>query len=127
MKHASTTAPSELRPRSFAWTLLMGVAALTIALAGVRSVADIVGPVLMAVVITITLHPIRRWLERGRLPGWAISVLMLAAAVLLLSVFALALMVSVAQLAALVSTYADQITDGVANVGNTLRDAGVKQ
>ncbi|SDK27217.1 Predicted PurR-regulated permease PerM [Nocardioides sp. YR527] len=127
MKHASTTAPSELRPRSFAWTLLLGAAALTLTLAGVRSVADIVGPVLMAVVITITLHPIRVWLERGRLPGWAISTLMLASAVLLLSVFAVALMVSVAQLAALVPTYADQIADGVANVGNTLRDAGVKQ
>ncbi|MFD7073462.1 AI-2E family transporter [Nocardioides sp. NPDC059952] len=127
MKHASTTAPSELRPRSFAWTLLLGAAALTLALAGVRSVADIVGPVLMAVVITITLHPIRLWLERGRLPGWAISTLMLAAAVLLLSVFAVALMVSVGQLAALVPTYADQIAEGVANVGNTLRDAGVEQ
>ena len=52
---------------------------------------------------------------------------MLASAVLLLSVFALALMVSVAQLAALVPEYADQIKDGVANAGNTLRDAGVKQ
>ena len=78
-------------------------------------------------VITITLHPIRLRLERGRLPEWATSVLMLASAVLLLSVFAVALMVSVAQLAALVPEYADQIKDGVANAGNTLRDAGVKQ
>ena len=52
---------------------------------------------------------------------------MLASAVLLLSVFAVALMVSVAQLAALVPEYADQIKDGVANAGNTLQDAGVKQ
>lgn len=111
MKHASTTAPRELRARSFAWTLLLGVAALTIALAGMRSIGDIIGPVFMAVVITITLHPIRLWLERGRLPGWATSLLMLASAVLLLSVFAVALMVSVAQLAALVPTYADQIAD----------------
>lgn len=127
MKHASTTAPSGLRSRSFAWTLLLGVAALTIALAGVRSIADIVGPVFMAMVITITLHPIRVWLERGRLPEWATSLLMLASAVLLLSAFAVALTVSVAQLAALVPEYADQIADGVANAGNTLRDAGVKQ
>ncbi len=81
----------------------------------------------MALVITITLHPIRIRLEHGRLPEWATSVLMLASAVLLLSVFALALMVSVAQLAALVPEYADQIQDSVANAGNTLRDAGVEQ
>ena len=97
MKHASTTAPSGPRSRSFAASLLLG-AALTVALAGVRSIAEIVGPVFMALVITIALHPIRLRLERGRLPAWATSVPMLASAVLLLSVFAVALMDSVAQL-----------------------------
>ena len=52
---------------------------------------------------------------------------MLVSAYLLLSVFALALMVSVAQLAALIPEYSDQIKDGVANAGNTLKDVGVKQ
>ncbi len=127
MEHASTTGRDGPRTRSFAASLLLGVAALTIALAGVRSVSEIVGPVFMALVITITLHPIRLRLERSRLPEWAASVLMLASAVLLLSVFALALVVSVAQLAALVPEYADQITDGVESAGNTLKDAGVEQ
>ena len=127
MKHAATPPRSGPRARSFAASLLLGIAALTIALAGVRSIADIVGPVFMALVITITLHPIRLRLERGRLPEWAASLVMLASAVLLLSVFALALMVSVAQLAALVPEYADQIEDGVANAGTSLKDAGVQQ
>jgi AI-2 transport protein TqsA len=127
MNHTSMTTPGDARARSFAASLLLGVAALTIALAGVRSIAEIVGPVFLALVITITLHPIRLRLERGRLPEWATSILMLVSAVLLLSVFAVALMVSVAQLAALVPQYAEQITEGVANAGNTLRDAGVKQ
>jgi len=98
MKHASTTGPSGPRSRPFAASLLVGAAALTIALAGVRSIAEIVGPVFLALVITIALHPIRLRLERGRLPEWATSVPILASAVLLLSVFAVALMISVAQL-----------------------------
>ncbi len=127
MNHAAATPRSTPRARSFAASLLLGIAALTIALAGMRSIAEIVGPVFMALVITITLHPIRLRLERGRLPEWAASLLMLASAVLLLAVFALALMVSVAQLASLVPQYTAQIQEGVANAGNTLRDAGVKQ
>jgi predicted PurR-regulated permease PerM len=115
------------RTRTFALTLLLVVAALTIALAGVRSTADIVGPVFLALVITVTLHPIRIRLERHRLPQWAASLLMLLAAYLVLFLLTLALIVAVAQLAALIPEYTVQIKDTVANAGNTLRDLGVKQ
>jgi AI-2 transport protein TqsA len=115
------------RARPFALTLLFVVAAVTIALAGIRSIADLVGPVFLALVITVTLHPIRRWLERGRLPQWAASLLMLLAAYLLLFLLTLALVVSVAQLATLIPEYADQMKETVANAGNTLKDLGVKQ
>ena len=77
MKHAAAGRGKARRGRSFGTNLLLGVAAFTIVLAGVRSVSDIVGPVFMALVITITLHPVRVRLER-RLPGWATSILMLA-------------------------------------------------
>ena len=71
---------------------------LTIALAGVRSIGDIIGPVFLALVITVTLHPIRLWLERRPLPAWAVSiVVMLLAAYLVLFLLTLALIVSVAQ------------------------------
>jgi AI-2 transport protein TqsA len=115
------------RARPFALTLLLGAAAFTIALAGVRSVADIIGPAFLALVITITLHPIRLWLERHRLRDWVASIVMLLAAYLLLFLLTLALIVSVAQLADLLPQYTDQINDAVVNAGNTLRDLGVKQ
>ena len=128
MTHAatSTTKSTGRDSRSFGASLLLGVAAFTIALAGMRAVADIVGPVVMALVITITLHPIRTRLER-RLPGWATSGVMLVLAVLLLSAFAFALIVSVAQLASLVPGYTAQIQDGVAETVTVLKDAGVQQ
>ncbi|MFI6826473.1 AI-2E family transporter [Kribbella sp. NPDC050241] len=128
-----TSAPASIRDayeraRPFALTILLGVAAFTIALAGLRSIADIIGPAFLALVITITLHPIRIRLERHqRIPGWVASILMVIAAYLLLLLLTLALVVSVAQLAALVPQYSAQITDAIANAGNALRDLGVKQ
>jgi AI-2 transport protein TqsA len=115
------------RARPFALTVLIVTAALTITLAGLKSISDIVGPVFLALVITVTLHPIRLRLERSRLPAWAASLVMLLAAYLLLFLLTLALIVSVAQLAELLPQYTDDITDGIENVGNTLRDLGVKQ
>ncbi len=115
--------PTE-RARPFAVTLLLGAAAFTIALAGVRSINDIIGPAFLALVITITLHPIRMWLERHhRLPSWAASILMLLAAYLLLFLLTLALTVSVAQLAELLPEYTDQLKDVVSDAGNTLEES----
>jgi AI-2 transport protein TqsA len=116
------------RARPFAVTILFGVAAFTIALAGVRSIRDIIGPAFLALVITITLHPIRIWLERRpHIPGWLASILMLAAAYLLLFLLTLALTVSVAQLASLIPQYADQVNTAVTDAGNTLNNLGVDQ
>jgi predicted PurR-regulated permease PerM len=108
-------------------TLLVGVAALTIILAGVRSIADIVGPVFLALVITITLHPMRLWLERHHLHETVASIVMLLTAYLVLFLLTLALIVAVARLADLLPEYTDQITEGVDNVGDSLRDLGVQQ
>ena len=115
------------RARPFALTMLVGAAALTIALAGARAIADIVGPAFLALVLTITLHPIRIWLERHRLPEWAASVVLLLAAYLVLFLLSLALIVSVAQLAELLPQYSDQFTQLVTNAGNTLKSLGVQQ
>jgi AI-2 transport protein TqsA len=115
------------RARPFAVTILLGAAALTIALAGARAIAEIVGPVFLALVLTISLHPIRIWLERHRFPEWAASVMLLLAAYLVLGLLTLALIVSVAQLAELLPQYEAQLTAVVEDAGNTLRSLGVQQ
>jgi AI-2 transport protein TqsA len=115
------------RARPFAVTILLGAAALTIALAGARAIADIVGPAFLALVLTISLHPIRIWLERHRFPELVASVVLLLAAYLVLFLLTLALIVSVAQLAELLPQYEDQLTQVVTNAGNTLTSLGVQQ
>jgi len=113
--------------RPFGAEILVAAAALTIALAGARTIADIIGPVFLALVITISLHPIRIWLEQHRLPEWAASVVLMLAAYLVLFLLTLALIVSVAQLAELLPQYSDQLTQVVTNAGNTLKSLGVQQ
>ena len=128
MNDATSTAdPGRDRARAPALTLVLFLAGIALVLASVRSLADLIGPIFLALVITVSLHPIRIWLERFRLPEWAMSVIMLAGAYLLLIALTLALMVSVAQLAGLIPEYSDQIQEGVASAGNALRDLGVKQ
>jgi predicted PurR-regulated permease PerM len=128
MKNSTTSAGTVYaQARPFGLTLLLVTTALTITLVGVRSTADIIGPIFLAVVITVTLHPIRIWLERHNLPEWAASLLMVLAACVLLLLLMLALIVSVAQLAALIPQYADQLNDAVESAGNSLRALGVKQ
>jgi predicted PurR-regulated permease PerM len=113
--------------RPFGAEILVFAAALTIALAGARTIADIIGPVFLALVITISLHPIRIWLERHRLPEWAASVVLLLAAYLVLFLLSLALIVSIAQLAQLLPQYSDQLSQVVTDAGNTLKSLGVQQ
>lgn len=121
----SSAAPR--RHQSSATNILLTLAALTIVLAGLRSIAHIVGPVFLALVLTITLHPIRLWLERHRLPGWTASIVMLLAAYLLLVLLVFALTLSVSQLATLIPQYSEEMRDVVATVTTTLRDAGMQQ
>lgn len=61
----------ERLPRSA--LVLLVVASLTVALAGVRAAADIVGPAVLALVLIITVHPVRRRLVRRGLPEWLVS------------------------------------------------------
>jgi len=112
---------------AFATRLLVVLAAATIVLAGMQSIRGIIGPIFLALVLTITLHPIRTWLESRRLPEWATSIVMLLGVYLLLILLTLALIVSAAQLAALIPQYADQIKEDAANLGDALGDLGVKE
>jgi predicted PurR-regulated permease PerM len=49
-------------------TVLMATAAIVVVVAGLRSASDIVGPVVLALALTILFHPLRRaW--SGGCPG----------------------------------------------------------
>ncbi|EMD26439.1 AI-2E family transporter [Amycolatopsis azurea] len=113
--------PSPLRPRDSgealprALVVLLGSAAVVIVLAGLYAVAWLVGPVFLALVIVITLDPVRTWLRRKGLPRWlTVAVLVVTVYAALLLLF-LVVVVSLAQLSALLPRYAGQADELLRN------------
>ena len=108
------------------WLLLLaGLAAATVAVAGLRAVAWLVAPVFLALVVVVALAPVQSWLRRIGVPRWlATSVLLLLVWTVLLAFVAL-LVVSVAQFAALLPDYADRAQELLNGVVADLNDAGL--
>src|SRR4051812_31808537 len=62
-------APSSGLPR---WLLLLiGAATATIAVAGLKEIAWLAGPVLLALVVVIAVEPVQQYLLRSGWPRWA--------------------------------------------------------
>lgn len=101
-----TAAPRWPLPRGL--IVVLGLAGLVIVITGLRSLAPLLGPVFLALMLTVAVHPLLGWLRRRGWPSW------LALTVTLLSVFAItvgiaaSLALSLAQLATLLPTYQEQ-------------------
>lgn len=105
--------------------LLVGAAAATVAVAGLKAIAWLVAPVFLALVVVIALTPVQRWLRRIGAPSWlATSVLLILVWSVLLSFVAL-LVLSVAQMAALLPDYTGQAEVLINDVVTKLNNAGI--
>jgi AI-2 transport protein TqsA len=104
--------------------LLLTAASAVVVIAGLKAASDIVGPMVLALALTIVFHPMRAGLER-RLPSWAASLLVLVCAYALVLVLIVSLLVALGRLAVLVPTYAGEIDDYVQDLGGWLEKAGV--
>jgi predicted PurR-regulated permease PerM len=105
--------------------LLVGAAAATVAVAGLRAIAWLVAPVFLALVVVIALTPVQRWLRRIGAPSWlATTVLLVLVWTVLLSFVAL-LVLSIAQMAALLPDYAGRAEVLINGVVTDLNNAGI--
>ena len=124
----SDTSPAPARfglPRAV--IVLLAAATLTITLAGVRSVSGIIGPAFLALLLVVTVQPIRGWLESKGVPLWIASIVTVLVTYLILVALTLALVVAVGRLAVIVPHYSDRINDLVDDVGTWLQGRGVGQ
>ena len=64
-------------PRSL--IILIGVAAALVAALGMREFNKIIGPVFLALVLSIAVHPVRRFSDRRHWPAWLGVILSLIA------------------------------------------------
>ncbi|MFI6830045.1 MULTISPECIES: AI-2E family transporter [unclassified Kribbella] len=107
--------------------ILLGTGATVLTAAGLRGFAGIVGPVFLALVLTIAVSPLRRLLVRKGVKGWLAALIALVVVNVFLLGVAAALALSVAKLASLLPTYEDKFTALVADARSWLADHGVGQ
>lgn len=105
--------------------VLLAGAGLVVSIAGIKMFAGILGPVFLALMLTIAVQPIQSWAQRRGLPRWVGMVAALIVVNLILLGLIGALVVSAAQLATELPQYTDTVDDLLDGVRSTLASAGV--
>ena len=108
------------------WLLLLaGLATATIAIAGLRAIAWLAAPLLLALVVVVGLMPVSSWLRRHGAPRWVATTVLLVLVWAVLLGFVALLVISVAQMAALLPDYSDRAQELIDGVVDDLNDAGI--
>jgi AI-2 transport protein TqsA len=107
--------------------LLLGIAGAVVALAGVKSCASLIGPAMLALVLTVGVHPLHRRLCEKGFPSWAAVATVLTAVYGILLGLVAALVVSLSQFATILPTYRDKFDQLLAQGRHFLEQRGVGQ
>jgi AI-2 transport protein TqsA len=124
-RRMSPQIPSGGLPRAL--VMLLGIAAAVIAVAGIKAIAWLVGPVFLALIIVIAAAPVQRWLRARGWPGWVATLALVLVIYVGLLALALVLLISIGQLATVLPQYSDQFNALVASVEHTLAGFGIGQ
>ncbi len=111
--------------RSPGVTVLIALAAATIVVAGLRSASGLIGPVFLALTLTISVYPLRGLLVRRGVPSWAAALCCVVAVYVLLVGLSLALVTATAQFAQLLPAYESEFDAVVSDLGGWLASLGV--
>jgi predicted PurR-regulated permease PerM len=126
--HGRCMPDPEVRQGLPPWSLVvLGVAGGSVAVWGMHAAAPLLGPVLLAFVLTVVAHPLVGVLVRRGTPRWlavAVLVLVVDGGVIAIS---LAVLVSLGQLATVLPQYSEQWQQLLDGVRNALSAAGVGQ
>jgi predicted PurR-regulated permease PerM len=121
------TAPttSDRQPLPRALQLLIGSAAVVIVAGGIRTANGVLAPVLLALILTIAVAPLRRVaLQRGA-PGWAATLLVMVTTYAIVLFLAASVAVSIVQLAATLPQYTGRVDEVTAGIQDALTRAGL--
>ncbi len=104
--------------------ILLSLAGATVAAFGLAAISSVSGPVLFALVLTITVQPVRVALEKRGVPrGVATGSVILAVFALLLG-FLGAMFLALGQFASLLPQFAPQLQEFAASIGDLLERVG---
>jgi predicted PurR-regulated permease PerM len=101
------------------------MAAVVVVLAGVRSIAWLIGPAFLALMIVIAVAPVLGWMRRHNWPAWLSTLVLVLLVYAVLLVMVAVIIVSIARLATEVPQYADKAQGYVTEVTNLLAKYGV--
>ena len=107
-----------------ATAILVGLGGGTVAVFGLAAIAGIASPILLALVLTICAHPVRRGLERRGVPRGMATGAVVATVFVVLAAFVAALGLALGQFAALLPQFASQISDIGTTVSTWLAGLG---
>jgi predicted PurR-regulated permease PerM len=105
--------------------VLLGLAGAVVAVAGLRIFAEILAPVLLALMLTVTASPLGTWLIRLGTPAWLAAVALVVTVYLVLVALGTAVAVSIARLVALMPEYQSQLAELRADASRALGGLGL--
>ncbi|OHV36551.1 AI-2E family transporter, partial [Parafrankia colletiae] len=106
MRISSTGAPTGFLARPI--VILLGLASIVVAAAGIRAFRDTLGPTFLALVLVVTVHPLQVRLRRRGAPGWVGIIAVMATIYTILVGLVVALVASTARLITLLPDYGVQ-------------------
>lgn len=105
--------------------VLLGAAATVVAVFGMKAFGGVLGPVFLALMLTIAVQPIQDWTQNRGWPKWLGMLMALVTVYLILIGLVGALVVSTAQLATILPEYSDKMTDLLNQARDGLASFGV--
>jgi AI-2 transport protein TqsA len=107
--------------------ILLGIAAALVVALGMREFANILGPVFMALVLSIAVHPVRRLAARYHLPAWLGMILSLITVYLIVFGLFTILVIAGIQFASLLQSYGPQFQAFLQQASQALQSVGISQ
>ena len=106
-------------------SLLVGLASVVLIVAGLRTMAGVLTPILLSLFLVLITYPILAWLKGRGLPNWLAYILILLSVIAIGAFGVLFLVTSVNELITLLPTYSDQIETQVDGLWQWLTEQGV--
>jgi len=123
MSKTSTDAVEWSLPRGL--IVLLSAASAVLVVAGTRAASEIIGPVFLAVVLTIAISPVGRYLRRHGWPPWASTLVAIVTTYVVLVVIVLSVGYALARFAALLPRYQEDLAALVQSATASLSRLGL--
>ncbi len=107
--------------------IMLGLAAGVVVAAGIHAVPDLIGPIFLALVLTITVDPLRGMMIRRGAPRWLATLVVILGVYAIIIGLVVAAAVGVAQFVGLMPQYADQLQGELSGLKSWLAGMGVTQ